>query len=130
MPADSCAAQRFHSSSPRPAVKYPNPAMKLNQRTKVTTLPADALISGRPNNILPPSKTVMTPNATAKIPAAMAHFGRPDSLSVIVELRADRASAFLPDCVVRMKFGDQLALQRHDAVRAACAATRCRSWPA
>ena len=102
IPADSCAAQRFQSNSPRPAVKYANAAMKLNQRTNGTMFPADTLISGRPNNILPPSKTVTPPNATARIPAATAHLGRPDTPSVICKTPCRSNVCESWDRVIRM----------------------------
>jgi hypothetical protein len=109
MPADSCAAQRFHSNSPRPAVRYANAAMKLNQRTNGTMLPADTLISGRPNNTLPPSKTVTPPNATARIPAATAHLGRPDTPSVISKTPCRSNVWESQDRVIRMIPRDQFA---------------------
>lgn len=57
----------------------------------------------------------MMPNATAKIPAAMAHLGRPDSLSVIVELPADRVFADLS--LKQLRHQDDFQRSAHGALQ-------------
>ena len=68
--ADRLAAQRRHKNRPTPAATYANPAMKLNQRTNGTMLPAAALLSAGPNKVVPPTAMVTSPKINATAAAA------------------------------------------------------------
>ena len=65
MTADNGAAQGFQEDSPTAAATYPKPARKLNQRTKLTILPASSLFFKILTSVLPPTAIVTNPNAAA-----------------------------------------------------------------
>src|SRR6185312_4614077 len=76
MTADNGAAQGFQEDSPTAAATYPKPARKLNQRTKLTILPASSLFFKILTSVLPPMAIVTNPNAAAIKAAMGAHRGR------------------------------------------------------